>query len=270
MTTKTLTAENAGPVIADITCPVGRINVTVDPALKCAEVEITGTGDASSKAARDSHVTERFSAGVRYLLVDVPKPQGTVGVQTNVFASSGNVVSFSSNGVVMNGNSVTIGGVEVVRDGVVVAQQGMRVDGVDGGITVDVKIPEGSSVRINTLSGNCVVHGHAYRVDAHSASGSIEVESAQIVDLAAASGAVRVGRLDSKGDLGTVSGSITVGRYLGTRLNVESVSGEISVSATPEASGQMNVSTVSGAIATSGARHLHPQVSTVTGTKSVF
>lgn len=267
MNPKTLTAENAGPVIADITCPVGRINVTVNPGLRRAEVKITGTGDAAGKAARDSRITERFSAGVRYLVIDVPKPDG--GVQNNVFTSSGNVVSFSSNGVVMNGNSITVGGVEIVRNGVVVAAQGTRVDGSAGEVTVNVQIPEGSSVRIDNLSGNCTVHGHAYRVDAHSASGSIEVESAEIVDLTTASGAVQVDRLTGKGDLDTVSGSIAVGRYTGRRLNVESASGAVSVSATPEATGRMNVSTVSGAVAVRGASHLRPLVSTVTGAKSV-
>lgn len=131
-----------------------------------------------------------------------------------------------------------------------------------GSRSMTVRCPEGTSLVVGTRSGSLRLTGRLDAVHATTMSGSIEVEDAASVDLRAMSGKITVGRTDGAcrartksgsiriGAAGSVevhigSGSVSVDRVEGS-VRVRGVSGSVDVNA--NARGAIEVETMSGSI----------------------
>lgn len=281
MTTRqTFTATDSGPIWADITSHTGAVTVTVDPTLTRAQITVStpDTEGPAADAVRGTTSREHTSNGVDVLEIRVPKiPSNHMQVGGSSFHFSSGDLDVSQYGVVntgtmtgavISGGNIWVGGHQVVSNGRVVAQAGTIVTGpgASGHITVDVRVPDLSSVRLETTSADLrVAHGDLQVLDVHSVSGDVEAKGVHTLRGNLTSGDVLVERVEARVDATTVSGDIEIGAYSGTEFRASSVSGDITVSATPASDGFFTATTVSGDVATRGAEHLNPRVSTVSG-----
>ncbi|MGP4001533.1 DUF4097 family beta strand repeat-containing protein [Streptomyces sp. 8N706] len=280
-TEQTFTATNAGQIWADVISHVGTVNVTDDPSLTHAEITVrTGSDEGTiADAVRNTTVREHVSNGINVFEVRVPKVNGGAGTVMQIggstFSFSGGstgvgqnfgVVSGSVTGMTISNGDVIIGGRKVVENGRVVAEQGTVVIGAGTGtIVVDVKVPDLSSVRLETTSADLRVRGDLQVLDIRSVSGDVEAEGVHTLRGNTTSGDVEAERVEARVDVNSVSGDIEIGAYNGSEFRAITVSGDIEVSATPAASGFFTATTVSGDVSTRGAEHLQPRVSTISG-----
>jgi DUF4097 and DUF4098 domain-containing protein YvlB len=170
-------------------------------------------------------------------------------------------------GAVIRGGDFWVGGQQVVSDGRVVVQQGTIVGGTCGAVLlVDVKVPDHSSVRLETTDADLLVlHGDLQVLDVRSLSGGVEAKGVHTLRINTTSGDVAAERVESRVDVYSVSGDLEIGAYNGSEFRFNSVSGDLEVSATPAATGSITANTVSGDVTTRGADHLQHRVATVTG-----
>ncbi|MGY3685111.1 DUF4097 family beta strand repeat-containing protein [Streptomyces sp. TE33382] len=277
---QTFTATTSGRIWADVISQTGTVNVTVDPTLKNALITVStpDTEGPVADAVRNTTSREHVSNGLNVLEVRVPKiPGNTVQMGNSSFNFSGGnmvvsqnygVVTGSVTGMTISNGDVYVGGRKVVENGRVVAEQGTVVGGAGGSgrITIDVRVPDLSSVRLDTTSGDLqVLQGDLQVLDVRSVSGDVEAKGVHTLRGNLTSGDVEVERVEARVDIASVSGDIEIGAYNGSELRATSVSGDITVSATPAATGSFTASTVSGDVTTRGAEHLSPRVSTVSG-----
>ncbi|MEU9072581.1 DUF4097 family beta strand repeat-containing protein [Streptomyces sp. NPDC048306] len=278
MTTQTFTATTAGPIWADVISHIGTVNVTVDRTLKNALITVSTPDEEGpvADAVRDTTSREHTSNGVNVLEVRVPKVNGGGntfigggGFSTTTMTVGGSTFTFSgSGGVSMVGGDIYMGGKKIVENGRVIAEQGTVVGGAGGSgtVTVDVRLPELSSVRLDTTSADLDVRrGDLQVLDVQSVSGDVRAKGVHTLRGNLTSGDLEVERVEAKVDISSVSGDLEIGAYNGSDLRANSVSGDIDVSATPAATGFFTASTVSGDIEARGAQHLNPRLSTVSG-----
>lgn len=279
-TQQTFTATASGSIWADVISQTGMVNVTVDPMLKNAVITVStpDTEGPVADAVRNATSREHASNGLNVLEVRVPKiPGNTVQMGNSSFSFSGGnmvvgqnfgVVTGSVTGMTISNGDVYVGGRKVVENGRVVAEQGTVVGGAGGSgqVTIDVRVPDLSSVRLDTTSGDLrVLSGDLQVLDVTSISGDVEAKGVHTLRGNLTSGDLEVERVEARVDFATISGDIEIGAYNGSELRVKSVSGDIEVSATPAATGFFTATTVSGDVTTRGAEHLNPRVSTVSG-----
>ncbi|MEV6439862.1 DUF4097 family beta strand repeat-containing protein [Streptomyces anulatus] len=278
-TSQTFTATAVGAVWADIISPVGTVTVTVDPTLTHAVIMVSTTDDEGPLAeavANTTHREHRYR-NMECIRVDVPEPRDLLmhgggsshrySGNTMVVAQNFGTIHGSVTGVVMSDGDITIGGRRIVSNGRVIAQQGTVVQGGGAGtITVDVRLPSDmSSVRLETTSADLTAHGDLQILDVHSVSGDIRGQGVHTLRVATTSGDTELERAEARVDVSTVSGDVHVGAYNGTGARINSVSGDIRLSATPVADGEIALSTVSGDVTTRGTTRLHERISTVSG-----
>ncbi|MFD5342313.1 DUF4097 family beta strand repeat-containing protein [Streptomyces anulatus] len=279
-TSQTFTATAAGAVWADIISPVGAVTVTVDPALTHAVITVSTTDDEGPLAEAVANATHREHPyrGMECIRVDIPEPRGATAVGgggsryhfsvgRTVVAQHIGTVKGSVTGMVVSNGDIVIGGRKIVSNGRVVAPEGTVVQGgVAGTINVDVRLPsDRSSVRLETASADLTVRGDLQILDVHSVSGDVLAEGVDTLRVATTSGDAEAQRVDCRVDVSTVSGDVHIGAYSGSEFRINSVSGDILVSATPAADGEMDISTVSGDITTRGTVELDERVSTALG-----
>ena len=128
--------------------------------------------------------------------------------------------------------------------------------------SMTVRCPKGASVKVGTRSGSLRLSGRLGAVRATTMSGSIEVEEAAAVDLRAMSGTITVGKCAGACRVKTKSGTARIGSagsveiHIGSgRINVEHVDGAVTVravsgSVTLDAGGDgpIEIETMSGSI----------------------
>ncbi|MEU1309495.1 DUF4097 family beta strand repeat-containing protein [Streptomyces cinnamoneus] len=270
-TEQTFTATAAGQIWADIAVDSGIVTVTVEPGLKAARITVRTPTDEGpvADAVRNTTSYEHVSNGRNVLTVCVPKVQG--GTCTTVQFGAGSFSSMvftAGTGTVVSGGDVYVGGQQIVSNGRVVAEAGTVVSGpgAAGQITVDVRLPELSSVRLETTSADLrVLQGDLQVLDVCSLSGDVEARGVHTFRGKTTSGDFEVGSVAAKVDVSSVSGDVEVEAYGGSDFRVNTVSGDVSVSATPAASGSIDVTSVSGDITSRGAGHLAHRTRTVSG-----
>ncbi|MFJ6784507.1 DUF4097 family beta strand repeat-containing protein [Streptomyces yangpuensis] len=277
-TSKTFTATAAGALWADVISHLGTVNVTVDPTLANAVVTVS-TGDDEgplADAVQRTTIEERTHQALNCLTIRVPQVKGnTMTTGNSTFNSSGNsvvvgqnfgVISGSVTGVTIRGGDITIGGRKVVSGGRVVAPAGTMVSGGGmGTITVDVRLPDMSSLRVESTSADLSVKGDLQYLDFHSVSGDVEASGVHTLRGNTASGDFEVHRVEARVDVSSVSGDIEIGAYNGSEFNANTVSGDIHVTGTPTATGSIDANTVCGDITTRGTGHLRERVRTLSG-----
>ncbi|WP_433894831.1 DUF4097 family beta strand repeat-containing protein [Streptomyces sp. CA-111067] len=273
MTTKTYTATHSSSRWADITSPAGTVNVTVDPALQYAQITISTSAESGpyADAVRDTTIRETPGRQQDVIAVEVPEVPGqTMRMGGAVFtgANFGVVNTGTINGTVISNGDLYMGGHRIVSNGRVVAQAGTVVSGpaADNHITVDVRLPRDSSLRLTTTSADLAVNGALTVLTAESVSGDINARAVHTLDVQTTSGDVTVDWVQARLDARSVSGDVLIGAYSGSDFRANSTSGDITVSATPDAVDRLEATTVSGDITLRGLNdRLTPRTRTVSG-----
>jgi DUF4097 and DUF4098 domain-containing protein YvlB len=109
-------------------------------------------------------------------------------------------------------------------------------------ISVRVRLPEDSRVRVVTESAEVRCSGRLGRTDVTTASGTVEVEHAAELSIGTGSGDIDVGRSTGDATLATASGDVVIAD-VGGDLQVTSASGDASIG---HAHGDLRVQTASG------------------------
>ncbi|MFF9638750.1 DUF4097 family beta strand repeat-containing protein [Streptomyces bacillaris] len=269
MTTRTFTAETAGPVTVDATLlgQGGIVTVRAEAGCERAVLTIRTADEEGASADAVRAATLRQSGTTLYASV---QGKGGTGGSTTIVTGGGrnivqSVVGNNFGSVVQIGGSV-IGGNFVGGDVVV---NGVRVTGRGGAtvingsspIEITAVVPEGSSVIGRTQSADIVAEGavlnvsgdtqsgdvragHVSKVAAHTQSGDVRVEKAAFIDAKTMSGDIRLGTTDVV-EGSTMSGDITIDDFGGS-ARLKTMSGDIRAHATT--GGDLSASTMSGDI----------------------
>lgn len=112
-----------------------------------------------------------------------------------------------------------------------------------GSARLEVRCPTGTDVVVGTASGRVELHGGFGEVRVTTASGSIEVDRAETLDLRSVSGSIGVARCARRCRLQTMSGRATVGSAEDT--DVSTVSGQVQLAS---GRGNTHVRTASGRV----------------------
>ncbi|MFC4906615.1 DUF4097 family beta strand repeat-containing protein [Actinomadura gamaensis] len=283
MTSRTLTAGQAGPVLLAVDLPHGRITTVTEPGRRFAEVTVTATGDdpALAAAVRDARI--EFLPDPARLLVKVPAvstgrtvpvPDGSV----RITQSAGRVATgFQVGGVSFHGEVFDL--TEITVNGVPVSE---LTAGPSGMLTVTARLPAGSGAVASTESADLDVTGcyegikfdstsgsltgtkpddHTRYLIAKTVSGAVRVTSAVRGNVSSTSGAVWLGWA-SEIQAVTKSGAIQMDALNGPRADLTTVSGAITAHAAEP--GEVTAESRSGAVTVTAAPHLTPDALTVT------
>ncbi|MBW3665999.1 MAG: DUF4097 domain-containing protein [Actinobacteria bacterium] len=112
-----------------------------------------------------------------------------------------------------------------------------------GSAFVTVRMPSGGEARVSTASARIDCEPHMGRIEVKTASGDVEVESAEIVTIKTASGDVGLGDATKAVRVATASGDIFVRGGSEGSLGCNTASGEVHIE---RCSGALDVNTVSG------------------------
>ncbi|WP_406119637.1 DUF4097 family beta strand repeat-containing protein [Streptomyces anulatus] len=155
-------------------------------------------------------------------------------------------------------------GMECIRVDIPEPRGGTKYEGRS--INVDVRLPtDTSSVRLDTTSADLTAHGDLQILDVHSVSGSIRAEGVHTLRATTTTGGALAQRVDYRVDVTTSTGDVHIGAYNGSEFRLNSLSGDVNVSATPAADGEMDITTVTGNVTTRGTDELDVRIRTTTG-----
>ncbi|MFB7852811.1 DUF4097 domain-containing protein [Streptomyces sp. NPDC056053] len=269
-TTRTLTAEQAGPITVDaeLLGLGGIVTVRTQSTIKNAEITIRTADDSGALA--DAVRAAALQWDPRGSLVARVQGKGSGGngfSQTVITGGRGRrvtqVVSGNSGStVIMSGGNISVDNGTVIVNGHVISGSANTV--IIGGSSVEIEavLPEGSSVigrtdsadvaadgtftaiAGTTQSGDIRVQGTSEQVTAQTQSGDVTIGNAPNIVVKTQSGDVGLGRTDVV-EAHTMSGDITIKDFGGT-AKLKTMSGDIDVHAT--AGGDIDASTMSGDI----------------------
>ncbi|MDX2630298.1 DUF4097 family beta strand repeat-containing protein [Streptomyces scabiei] len=271
MPTRTLTAQQAGPILIDaqLLGAGGVVTVRTDRTRKEAEITIRTadeTGD-SADAVRDADL--RWDARGALIAHVQGKGGGISGGTTTIIRGGGGtsvVQSFgtvhgSVTGMVIDGDMTMVGGNVYVNGRRITPGQGSTTI-ITGSSPIEITavVPEGSSVTARTQSADVIADGtyaavsastqsgtvrapgKTERFTAGTQSGNVDVENSPNIIAKTQSGDIRLGRTDVV-EASTMSGDVTIRDFGGT-AQLGSMSGDIRVHAT--AGGDITAKTMSG------------------------
>ncbi|MFC9183344.1 DUF4097 family beta strand repeat-containing protein [Streptomyces globisporus] len=128
-------------------------------------------------------------------------------------------------------------------------------------ITVDVRLPSGeSAIRLTTNDADLHVHGYLHTLRFTTNSGNLHAEGVHTLAASSEAGRVEVQRIDHSLDLAVTTGDVNIGAYNGTSCRIHTGSGDVSITATPAATGTMEIITRSGHITARGTSSLNEHV----------
>lgn len=237
MPTRTHTAEQAGAIVFDVALTAGAIRVTVEDR---PSAEVTVSTEQDSGPAADMVQAATFTERPGRLAVRVPDAPATISGGTVHVSRGGRTVistgSVFNAGVLMFGSGVVVNGGAVVG-GVVVGSP----------VTIDVRLPLGSTLVGKTTAADVETYGELAAADVETISGALSIDTVAQPRLRSTSGDIRIARLTGDGRLRTVSGDVRVHAAVECSLSAQSVSGDIRVSG---ARVDLDASSVSGRITT--------------------
>lgn len=204
-TTRSVRAQQSGPVQLHVKSMSVDVQVVVDPTAKEGEVTVSTTDDTGTSA--DIVNKARLSADGTRLTAELDEAAGGVTV---INQRGGGFSSVSIGG--RNSRVVATGGGVVMVGGRIVSG-GQNVTVIEGGspITIVARVPAGSSVSGSSECGNLETRGGPLaQVSFSSQCGDVEVSEAQSVNLNSMSGDVRVDRLTGSGMIKSMSGNCDV------------------------------------------------------------
>ncbi len=218
-TTKRHTTRTNGAVTAHVDIPSGRIVVIAEDRHN-AEVTIATADDDGSSADAVNNARIDENGDKVSIRVDHAGSGGTTVIQSgrgmSIIQTAGVVRGNMTGLVIGSGGSIHVGGSHVIVGG--------------SEVVVTVRVPEGSSLKASTQSGDVDTTGRLERVEASTQSGDITVG--------------RVSDVSAK----TMSGDVEVAHLLDGMAELKSMSGDIRVHGT----GSARASTMSGDVRGSG------------------
>jgi len=233
-----------GPVVFDVTTVAADVIVIVEDRPAAL---VTVTTPADSGPAADAVRATRFTDHPGRVSVRVQEPTGIVSTTGR---GSAHIVSHGS--VTINqvsGNAVVgavFGNFNVVNGGIVIGGN-MVTSGAP--ITVEARLPRGSSLTCETTSADVETSGPLTDADVTTISGDIRIDTVRMPRLRTTSGDIRVAQLaGSCAALKTVSGDIRItAEQAGASVSARSVSGDIRATG-PDI--DLDARTVSGRVTT--------------------
>ena len=169
---KTHTGTHTGPITLNVRLTAGQIRVVAEDR---ARAEIVVSTPDSSGPSVEAVTNTRISDLGDTIEVDVPD-NGGGGV--TIQSGGGVTMVNSGSGMFIAGNVV---GGSIISSGRDTFINGQRVTGggavhIGGsGISVEARVPRGSSVRANTTAADITVTGEARAVNAGTMSGDVEI-----------------------------------------------------------------------------------------------
>ncbi|WP_079038111.1 DUF4097 family beta strand repeat-containing protein [Streptomyces sp. NBRC 110028] len=128
-----------------------------------------------------------------------------------------------------------------------------------------VTLPAESSLSVVTTSADTTIRGKLARLTVHSVSGDVTAMTAHVLEAHTTSGDIKAETVTGELLARSVSGDVRVLSYRGDTANATTTSGDVHLTAHPEATGFITASSVSGDVKVTGARHLNPRVRSVSG-----
>ncbi|WP_103528975.1 DUF4097 family beta strand repeat-containing protein [Streptomyces sp. SM12] len=251
------TARRTGPLLADIASDTGAIDVIVDESIRQATVTVstTETTGPLADAVRATTIRET-TTGIE---VRVPRTDGHAS--SSVF--HGNSYGVRQTVVNNRGSSIQISG---SNNGTIVGGRLISSDaGQQGSITVTVRLPRESSLQVATASADLSIRGALDHLSATTVSGDIIGQAVTTLAASTTSGDIDIELVHTAARATSVSGDIRIAAYQGGALGAEAVSGDIKVTATPQAHGAASLTTVSGDIRARGMGQLDLHTRTLSG-----
>ncbi|MGW2826364.1 DUF4097 family beta strand repeat-containing protein [Streptomyces sp. NPDC001443] len=231
-------APAARPYLADITCPDGVVTVTVDPAatVASATVRTKDTSGPSAYAARKA--TIRLNGDV--LTVVVPKTEATV--VNNMRVRGGTVYQ----NVSYVGPGTTLTGVTIDGNG------NMTIGGISGGghnpVEVDVILPPGSGVKMDSYNAPLTVRGALAALDFKTQNGNLNAGVLGRVKVRGYNGNNVIDAVQEWADLETYNGDNEIDSYSGGEAKLVTYNGDIRLTVSRTANGRVEARTYNGDI----------------------
>ncbi|WP_331726934.1 DUF4097 domain-containing protein (plasmid) [Streptomyces globisporus] len=128
-------------------------------------------------------------------------------------------------------------------------------------IAVHVQLPsDESAIRLTTNDADLHVHGNLHSLTFATNSGSLHAEGVHMLAVSSEAGRVEVQRIDHSLDVAATTGDVNIGAYNGTSCRIHTGSGDVSITATPAATGDMEIITRTGHITARGTSSLNANV----------
>lgn len=255
------TITHSGRVDLALDVAHGYIEVWVSASYEATQVVLSPLESSDMEAARLIADVAVIESGER-LSVRLPRPRGAFGGGMTVARSGGGVVVSQVFGDVHFGGSVV--GATIVN-GRVISGGGVVASG--GAVRVQVRLPLGSTLMVDSETASVVTTGSLPRLGFRSASGDLTADTVALLDVETTSGDVSVATV-GLGHVRTISGDVELGASrdvvvtttsgdvdvaeLNKTAQVRTVSGDIGVHAVAPSS--VDASSVSGDIRISGER----------------
>ncbi|MFE7526168.1 DUF4097 family beta strand repeat-containing protein [Kitasatospora sp. NPDC057542] len=252
-TARTFRATHADKLALDL--PTGDVRVFTHPDATAITVLLT-TDDDHGPAA-DAVNQARMSENRNTLNIDVPHVDSGITVTTR----SGRTLVTQS---VVTGN---VTGMTIVN-GRIVAGGGIHHAGVSP-VTATVLLPPAAlGMALKTLSADLTATGHLRLLAITSTSGDVHVDSVDVLTVTTVSGDVFAQRIGADAEIWSTSGDVRIAVHEGHATTVNTVGGDVRITAGTRATGRLSVRTVSGNIDLSGTGCLDVTACTVSGRKN--
>ncbi|WP_019061493.1 hypothetical protein [Streptomyces prunicolor] len=232
------------PFLANITCPNGRVTVTVDPAATVARATVRSTESTGRWADAARRATIRL-VGNRVTVV-VPEPEPLISHGTTFHSAYGSSYYF--------GDRVTVAGDFHVGDRV--TNVGRMNAGEDGSsrLEVNVTLPLGSGVTMTTRNADLIIHGALAELDLTTLNGGLTAGVLGSVTVRGHNGSLTISAVQESADIETHNGRTTITTYSGSDARIISHNGSIGLTVARTARGRIEARSYQGAVTLHGVR----------------
>ncbi|MEV7887455.1 hypothetical protein ACWD3I_25720 [Streptomyces sp. NPDC002817] len=235
------------PFLADITCPNGRVTVTVDPSATVARATVCSTESTGRWADAARNATVRL-VGNRVTVV-VPEPEPLINHGATFRSAQGSSDYF--------GDRVTVAGDFHVGDHVTNAGRMNTREAGDRRIEVEVTLPLGSVVTMTTRNADLIVHGALAELYLTTHNGSLTAGVIGYVKIRGHNGPLTISAVQESADIETHNGPTTITTYSGTNARIISHNGSIALTVARTAKGRIEARTYNGTVTLRGVRGRH-------------
>jgi hypothetical protein len=242
MPVRSLTAQQAGPLVLDVQLlgATGVVTVRTDATRTEAEVTISTADEtgASADAVRDANL--RWEA--RGALVAHVHSKGSIRSGTTIINSGGGTVIARNNYSVVQQVTHNHGSMTAMSDGDVIFGgsrfqiRGGTVNAIQGPSPIEILavVSEGCSVTARTQSGDVEVD-NSPDIIVETQSGDLRLGRTDLVQASTMSGDITISDFGGTAHLNSMSGDIRVHATAGGDINAKTMSGDVSVTATEQA-----------------------------------
>nr|WP_024126486.1 hypothetical protein [Streptomyces sp. FR1]AHE39105.1 Hypothetical protein pFRL3_328 [Streptomyces sp. FR1] len=232
------------PFLAHITCPNGRVTVTVDPAATVATATVRSTASTGRWADAARRATIRV-VGNRVTVV-VPKPEPLITNSTTFHSAHGSSYYF--------GDHVTVAGDFHVGDHVTNVGRMNSAEAGSSRIEVDVTLPLGSGVTMTTRNADLIIHGALAKLDLTTLNGSLTAGVLGSVKVRGHNGPLTISAVQESADIETHNAPTTIATYSGSDARIVSHNGSIGLTVARTARGRIEARSHQGAVTLHGVR----------------